>query len=71
MFTGEPAGPFNAGMHKVQRIKTQIGSTQIAYAYGDTVNDLAMLEASQNPIAVYPDSSLRKVAQDRNWRILE
>jgi HAD superfamily hydrolase (TIGR01490 family) len=40
-----------------------------SHAYSDSITDLAMLEAVGHPIAVNPDRELRKVAQQRGWRI--
>jgi HAD superfamily hydrolase (TIGR01490 family) len=39
-------------------------------AYSDSHTDLAFLEAVDRPIAVNPDSRLRRIATDRGWRIL-
>ncbi len=40
-----------------------------SYAYSDSVTDLPMLEAVGNPVAVNPDRELRKIAQQRGWKI--
>jgi HAD superfamily hydrolase (TIGR01490 family) len=40
-----------------------------SYAYSDSITDLPMLEAVGNPVAVNPDRELRKVAEERGWRI--
>jgi len=42
-----------------------------SYAYSDSVTDLPMLEAVGHPTAVNPDKSLRKVAVERGWPVLE
>ena len=34
-------------------------------------NDLPLLEKSQNPVATNPDDTLRAIATERGWRILE
>ena len=39
-------------------------------AYSDSHTDLAFLEAVGRPIAVNPDSRLRRIAIDRGWRVL-
>lgn len=62
--------PVNAYEHKVTRIREKVTSGNILAAYGDTISDLPMLELAQEPIAVYPDKQLRKIAVDRNWRII-
>jgi HAD superfamily hydrolase (TIGR01490 family) len=40
-----------------------------SFAYSDSITDLPMLEAVGNPVAVNPDRELRKVADQRGWRI--
>ena len=39
------------------------------YAYTDSITDLPMLEAVGHPTAVNPDSSLRAIAEERDWPI--
>ena len=41
------------------------------FAYSDSSTDIPMLEAVGHPHAVNPDSTLRKLAQSRDWPILE
>jgi HAD superfamily hydrolase (TIGR01490 family) len=40
-----------------------------SFAYSDSITDLPMLEAVGNPVAVNPDRELRKIAEQRGWRI--
>jgi HAD superfamily hydrolase (TIGR01490 family) len=40
-------------------------------AYSDSHSDLPFLEAVGHPVVVNPDKSLRKIAQERGWPILE
>ena len=40
-----------------------------SYAYSDSVTDVPMLETVGNPVAVNPDRELRKIAQQRGWKI--
>jgi phosphoserine phosphatase len=40
-----------------------------SYAYTDSHTDLPMLEIVGHPIAVNPDSELRKIAVEREWPI--
>ncbi len=42
-----------------------------SYAYSDSITDLPMLEAVGHPVAVNPERDLRKVAEERDWPILE
>lgn len=64
-------GQINVGQLKVQRLTHYLGKAILAAAYGDTKADTPMLELAAEPVAVCPDSALRKVAQARGWRILE
>lgn len=40
-------------------------------AYGDSLDDLPMLELVEYPVVVNPSDNLRAVAIERGWRILE
>jgi len=42
-----------------------------SYAYSDSATDLPMMELVGHPYAVNPDRELRKVANEREWPILE
>jgi HAD superfamily hydrolase (TIGR01490 family) len=39
--------------------------------YSDSINDLALLEKVQHPVATNPDERLRAIATQRGWRILD
>jgi phosphoserine phosphatase len=39
--------------------------------YTDSINDIALLEKVNVPIATNPDARLRAVAVERGWQILE
>jgi alcohol-forming fatty acyl-CoA reductase len=40
-----------------------------SFGYGDSVNDVAMLEAVGTPIAVNPDRGLARMAEERGWKV--
>lgn len=40
-----------------------------SFAYSDSITDRPMLDAVGNPVAVNPDRELRRVAQQRGWKI--
>lgn len=42
-----------------------------AYFYTDSITDLPLLERVGHPVAVNPDRKLRRIAQDRGWKILK
>ena len=46
------------------------GDVEITF-YSDSHNDLPLLEKAQNPVATNPDDTLRAIATQRGWRILE
>ena len=42
-----------------------------SFAYSDSHTDLPMLEVVGNPVAVNPDTELRKIATERAWPIVD
>jgi HAD superfamily hydrolase (TIGR01490 family) len=42
-----------------------------SYAYSDSITDLPMMEIVGNPVAVNPEKELRKIAEEREWPILQ
>ena len=40
-----------------------------SFAYSDSMTDQPMLEAVGNPVAVNPDRELRRLAQQRGWKV--
>jgi HAD superfamily hydrolase (TIGR01490 family) len=41
-----------------------------SYFYSDSINDLALLEKVDHPITVDPDDTLKAIAEDRDWPII-
>ncbi|MEO5881758.1 MAG: HAD family hydrolase [Caldimonas sp.] len=77
VFTGANAGILNMREGKVRRLAAWLeagglAATSIAEAsfYSDSANDLPLLRAVGRPIAVDPDATLRREAQERGWPIL-
>jgi HAD superfamily phosphoserine phosphatase-like hydrolase len=71
-FTGKATGPLNVGQQKVAVLRQRFGDDVVLFAaYGDTGPDEFMLEMSQFPVAVSPQPDLRRIAEERGWRILE
>ena len=72
--TGHVAGVpcYQAG--KVVRLNEWLAETGLslegAYFYSDSRNDLPLLEAVANPVAVDPDDTLRAIAGERGWPVL-
>ncbi|MFW7343091.1 HAD family hydrolase [Pollutimonas sp. H1-120] len=77
-YTGRIQGTpsFQAG--KVIRVNEWLAGMNLSlsgfervYFYSDSPNDLPLLEAVSHPIATNPSPVLRRVAQERGWRILD
>ncbi|MBC8509865.1 MAG: HAD-IB family phosphatase [Chloroflexi bacterium] len=62
--------PVNSYQYKAEKVRTLYPDFHIVAAYGDMLSDLAMLEMSDVPVAVYPDAKLRRVAEKRGWRVM-
>ncbi|MBI9045529.1 MAG: haloacid dehalogenase-like hydrolase [Anaerolineaceae bacterium] len=63
------AEPIAHGKDKAEKIRKRLGVEYIDVAYGDTSADIPMLEMAYHPVAVYPDNTLKAVAQERGWEI--
>jgi phosphoserine phosphatase len=59
-----------ASERKIEQVLSRLKVDRVDYAYGDTLMDVPLLEHADHPVAVYPDTKLRAVAQDRGWEIL-
>ena len=75
VFTGKPAGTFPGNNGKIYHLgrfceRYGIDSSEVA-AYGDSVNDIPLLESVGTAFAVSPSPALRKHAEIRNWQILD
>jgi alcohol-forming fatty acyl-CoA reductase len=70
---GESLAPMNQSERKAAALRRHAETTGIDLAasigYGDSVNDVAMLEAVGTPIAVNPDRGLARIAGERQWTI--
>ena len=55
---------------KIEKVLNQLGVTHVDFAYGDTEQDIPLLEHANHPVAVYPDEKLRSTALARGWEIL-
>ena len=75
--TGEIAGIPSAREGKVQRVAQWLAARGLGWDgvestfYTDSINDLALMEQVDHPVATNPDARLRAVAQTRGWRILD
>jgi phosphoserine phosphatase len=59
-----------SSQRKIDQVLSQLGVQRVDVAYGDTAQDIPLLEYADHPVAVYPDEALRTVAIERGWEIL-
>ena len=64
------AGELVAQERKIEQVLSRLGIDRIDFAYGDTAQDIPLLEHADRPVAVYPDEALKAVALTRGWEIL-
>ena len=55
---------------KIEQVLSRLGVERVDFAYGDTEQDIPLLEHADHPVAVYPDETLKKYALDHGWEIL-
>jgi HAD superfamily hydrolase (TIGR01490 family) len=74
VYTGELAGPFCYGPGKVDVINELVASDGLdlerCWAYSDSASDLPMLEAVGHAVAVNPDATLFRTAEERGWPVV-
>ena len=58
------------GERKVEQVLSQVGADKVDIAYGDTWQDIPMLEHASKPVAVYPGQVLKTTAVQRGWEII-
>ncbi|ROO51360.1 HAD superfamily hydrolase (TIGR01490 family) [Micromonospora sp. Llam0] len=72
-YTGRLAGELMHGPAKAEAIVqlAAVEGLELARcsAYSDSANDLPMLTAVGHPVAVNPDTALRRQARDRGWQV--
>lgn len=64
------AGELVASQNKIEQVLSRLGVQRVDFAYGDTEQDIPLLEHADHPVAVYPDKNLKQVALQRGWEIL-
>ena len=75
-FTGQITGALNMREGKVTRLHDWMKARGlrlkdcISTAYSDSINDLALLRAVNQPVAVSPDLKLAEIAQASGWPVL-
>lgn len=66
----ELAGELVANRKKIEQVLSRLGVERVDFAYGDTEQDIPLLEHANHPVAVYPDKNLKVVALERGWEII-
>jgi HAD superfamily hydrolase (TIGR01490 family) len=73
-YTGRSAGPFTYREGKAVAMRELAAAADLdlsaSYAYSDSESDLPMLRVVGHPVAVNPDSELRRVAREEGWEIM-
>lgn len=73
-YTGRVSGIPSYREGKVTRLHQWLEQQDLsmdgAWFYSDSHNDLPLLEKVDHPVAVDPDDTLRKIAEERQWRIM-
>ncbi len=59
-----------SSQRKIDEVLSRLGAQRVDVAYGDTAQDIPLLEYADHPVAVYPDDALKAVALERGWEIL-
>jgi HAD superfamily hydrolase (TIGR01490 family) len=75
-YTGKTLLPHVSGQAKVEKAHELIKSRgwdvdwSASYAYGDSFTDQNMLSMVGNPVTVYPDAKLYRLAKEKRWEVL-
>jgi phosphoserine phosphatase len=64
------AGELVASDNKIGQVLSRLGVERLDFAYGDTEQDIPLLEHADHPVAVYPDKNLKQAALERGWEII-
>ncbi len=64
------AGDLVAQERKIEQVLRRLGVERVDFAYGDTEQDIPLLEHAEHPVAVYPNQKLKAAALAHGWEIL-
>jgi len=59
-----------ASDRKIEQVLSTLNVARVDVAYGDTEQDIPLLEHADHPVAVYPDKKLKAAALERGWEII-
>ncbi|MGE5776702.1 MAG: HAD family hydrolase [Chloroflexota bacterium] len=63
------SGELAAQERKIEQVLSRLGVDRLDFAYGDTEQDIPLLEHADHPVAVYPNEKLKAAALARGWEI--
>jgi phosphoserine phosphatase len=63
------AGDLVSQERKIKQVLSRLGVDRVDFAYGDTAQDVPLLEHAEHPVAVYPDEKLNAIALKHGWEI--
>jgi phosphoserine phosphatase len=63
------SGELVAQERKIEQVLSRLGVDRVDFAYGDTAQDVPLLEHAAYPVAVYPDAALKAIALERGWEV--
>lgn len=74
MYTGEVEGEPSYREGKVVRLRAWLAQSNCdlegSYCYTDSINDKALLDVVDHPVAVDPDPTLEALARERHWPVI-
>lgn len=77
-YTGRIEGVASFREGKILRVRQwlqglghQLNDFEQTWFYSDSMNDLPLLEIVSHPVATNPSPTLRAIAQERGWRVLD
>ncbi|HEX2994841.1 MAG TPA: HAD-IB family phosphatase [Anaerolineales bacterium] len=62
-------GELAAQERKIEQVLSRLSVDRLDFAYGDTEQDIPLLERADHPVAVYPNEKLKAAATARGWEI--
>jgi HAD superfamily hydrolase (TIGR01490 family) len=77
VLTGKIVPPMCYGPGKLERLGQELGwrgdehHDTFSFAYADSLSDLPLLDSVTAPVVVSPDRRLRKLANEREWPVLD
>jgi len=76
-FSGKPAGTPCYREGKIERVEQWLAARKETWNlfsesryYGDSLNDIPLMERVSRPVAVDPDETLSRTAKDRGWEVI-